>query len=90
MGKSIDLAVKPEKITDEQLKELQGVISGTNQIKIELGNMEAQKHVLLHRLDAVNKQLTDIQVKLEGEYGKIDLDINTGVIKYPEDEQADS
>ena len=65
MGKSIDLAVKPEKITDEQLKELQGVISGTNQIKIELGNMEAQKHVLLHRLDAVNKQLTDIQVKLE-------------------------
>jgi hypothetical protein len=90
MGKSIDLAVKPEKITDEQLKELQGVISGTNQIKIELGNMEAQKHVLLHRLDAVNKQLTDIQVKLEEEYGKIDLDINTGVIKYPEDEQADS
>lgn len=90
MGKSIDLAVKPEKITDEQLKELQGVISGTNQIKIELGNMEAQKHVLLHRLDAVNKQLSDIQVKLEEEYGKIDLDINTGVIKYPEDEQADS
>ncbi|MDB2613380.1 hypothetical protein N9Y89_01215 [bacterium] len=90
MGKSIDLAVKPEKITDEQLKELQGVISGTNQIKIELGNMEAQKHILLHRLDAVNKQLTDIQVKLEEEYGKIDLDINTGVIKYPEDEQADS
>ncbi len=90
MGKSIDLAVKPEKITDEQLKELQGVISGTNQIKIELGNMEAQKHVLLHRLDAVNKQLTDIQVKLEEEYGKIDLDINTGVIKSPEDEQADS
>ena len=90
MGKTIDLAVKPEKITDEQLKELQGVISGTNQIKIELGNMEAQKHILLHRLDAVNKQLTDIQVKLEEEYGKIDLDINTGVIKYPEDEQADS
>ena len=90
MGKSIDLAVKPEKITDEQLKELQGVISGTNQIKIELGNMEAQKHVLLHRLDAVNKQLTDIQVKLEEEYGKVNVNIQDGTISEREDVEANT
>jgi hypothetical protein len=70
MGKSIDLAAKPEKITDEQLKEVQQVISTSNQIKLEVGN--------------------EINSTLEKEYGKMDIDINTGAINYPEDEQANS
>ena len=90
MGKSIDLAAKPEKITDEELKKVQQVISMTNQIKMEIGNTEARKHVLLHELDSVNQKLQEIQKDLEENYGKMDLDINTGEIKYPEDEQADS
>ena len=90
MGKSIDLAAKPEKITDEQLKEVQQVISASNQIKLEIGNVEARKHMLLHELDAINKAISDINTKLEEEYGKMDVDINTGAINYPEDEQADS
>jgi hypothetical protein len=32
----------------------------------------------------------EINTKLEEEYGKMDIDINTGAINYPEDEQADS
>ena len=90
MGKSIDLAAKPEKITEEQLKEVQQVISTANQIKLEVGNIEARKHMLLHELDAVNKKMGEINTKLEQEYGKMDIDINTGAINYPEDEQADS
>jgi len=90
MGKSIDLAAKPEKIKDEELKEVQQVISMTNQVKMEIGNTEARKHSLLHELDSVNQKLQGIQKSLEEAYGKIDLDINTGEIKYPEDEQADS
>lgn len=90
MGKSIDLAAKPEKIKDEELKEVQQVISMTNQVKMEIGNTEARKHALLHELDAINQKLQGIQKSLEEAYGKIDLDINTGEIKYPEDEQADS
>ena len=90
MGKSIDLAAKPEKITDEQLKEVQQVISTSNQIKLEIGNAEARKHMLLHELDIINKAMSDINTKLEEEYGKMDVDINTGAINYPEDEQANS
>lgn len=90
MGKSIDLAVKPEKITDEQLKEVQSVINASNQIKLEVGNISARKHMLLHELDNVNKKLSEVNSALEEEYGKVDIDINTGEIKYPEDEQADS
>lgn len=90
MGKSIDLAVKPEKITDEQLKEVQQIISTSNQVKIEVGNIEARKHMLLHELDIINKKMGEINKALEEEYGKMDIDINTGAINYPEDEQADS
>lgn len=90
MGKSIDLAAKPEKITDEQLKEVQQVVSASNQIKLEIGNVEARKHMLLHELDVINKAMGDINTKLEEEYGKMDVDINTGAINYPEDEQANS
>ena len=90
MGKSIDLAAKPEKITDEQLKEVQQVISTSNQIKLEIGNAEARKHILLHELDVINRKMSEINKNLEEEYGKMDIDINTGAINYPEDEQANS
>ena len=90
MGKSIDLAAKPEKITDEQLKEVQQVISTSNQIKLEIGNAEARKHMLLHELDVINRKMSEINKSLEEEYGTMDIDINTGAINYPEDEQADS
>jgi len=57
---------------------------------LEVGNIEARKHMLLHELDAVNRKMGEINTKLEEEYGKMDIDINTGAINYPEDEQADS
>ena len=60
MGKSIDLAAKPEKITDEQLKEVQQIISTSNQIKLEVGNAEARKHALLHELDTINRKMSEI------------------------------
>ena len=89
MGKSIDLAAKPEKITEEQLKEVQQVISASNQIKLEVGNAEARKHALLHELDAINRKMSEINNKLEEEYGKMDIDIHTGAISYPEDVEND-
>jgi hypothetical protein len=46
--------------------------------------------MLLHELDNINKKLSELNVSLENEYGKVDIDINTGDIKYPEDEQANS
>jgi hypothetical protein len=82
--------LRPNKINDEQLKEVQNVINASNQIKLEVGNISARKHMLLHELDNINKKLSELNVSLENEYGKVDIDINTGDIKYPEDEQANS
>tara|TARA_R110000803_G_scaffold184293_1_gene246638 strand:- start:252 stop:527 length:276 start_codon:yes stop_codon:yes gene_type:complete len=87
---SIDLAAKPGKITDEQLKVVREVVAASNQIKLEIGGVEARKHVLLHELDVVQKDMTELNAKLEEEYGNFDLDIHTGNLKYPEDEQVNS
>ena len=86
----IDLKPKAEKITDEQLKQVQQVVSLSNKMKLELGNMEAKKHMLLHELDTINVQIGELNKSLEEEYGKVDVDISTGTIRYLEDEQADS
>ena len=77
---------KSEKITEEQLKEIQKIVSTTNQIKLEVGNVEARKYMLLNELSSVNKMMNDVSAKLEEEYGKMDIDINTGKITYPDEE----
>ncbi len=82
--------LRPQKLNEEQTKEVQNIVSLANQIKLELGNMEARKHALLHELDSVNNQIVDINKKLEEEYGKVDIDIATGNLQYLEDEQANS
>jgi NADP-dependent 3-hydroxy acid dehydrogenase YdfG len=82
--------LRPEKITDQELQEIQAIISMMNQGKLEIGNIEARKHALLHELDVVNQKLQEVQKNLEKTYGTIDIDINTGGIKYPENEQVNS
>ena len=79
-----------KKITEDQLKEIQQTVSMANQLKLEIGNLEATKHRYMHELDTVNNKMSELNSQLEEEYGKVDVNINTGVITYPEDEQADS
>ena len=82
--------LRPDKLNEEQTKQVQQVISLSNKIKLELGNISVRQHTLLHEMDIVNKQISEINQSLEKEYGKIDVDITTGKIKYLDDEQADS
>ena len=42
--------VKPEKITDEQLKEVQDLINNINRSQMDLGQMETKKHAMLHNI----------------------------------------
>ncbi len=77
---------KETKLTEEEVKELQEVISTSNKIKLELGNIETQKHYLLHEHASVIDKMNDVQAKLEEKYGKMNVDINTGDISYVEEE----
>ena len=88
--KIVDLKPKAEKITDEQLTEIQRVVSTANQIKLEVGNTEARKFMLLKELDKVNAEMQLVNSSLEEEYGKVDVNVSDGTIRYVEDEQVNS
>ena len=92
MGKSkkkvVDL--KPGAISEDQLKELQQVVSAINKLQFDIGTMEVQKHNALHALFQGNDKLNAMQEKFKEQYGTNDINIQDGVINYKEDEPSDS
>jgi allophanate hydrolase subunit 1 len=78
--KAVDL--KPTNITDEQLKAIQDIISPINNMQIELGRIESRKHMMLHQVSQLQESLQEEQVALEKEYGKVNINIQTGEINY--------
>jgi hypothetical protein len=87
-NKVVDL--KPEAISEEQLQKIQGIVNMMNRGQMDLGILETRKHGMLHNIAAIQDQLTVIQGELEKEYGTYDINIQTGVINYKEDEPSDS
>ena len=88
--KIVDLNPKPEKITTTQLEKVQKVVSDINRAQMEVGRLETQKHILLHDVTQLQVLLKEVQNELEKEYGTVDISIEDGSIKYPDNEQADS
>ena len=84
----IDLKPKAEKITDEQLKDIQGIINNINMSELEIGRIETRKHRILHSIAILNDKLTLMQSEFEKEYGSSDINIQTGEIKYPENDKT--
>tara|TARA_R110000765_G_scaffold63446_1_gene123283 strand:- start:31 stop:306 length:276 start_codon:yes stop_codon:yes gene_type:complete len=78
--KVVDL--KPTSISEDQLKEIQEVVSNINKTHMEVGRTESQKHNLLHGLVEYQKSLQIIQESLEKEYGTVNINIQTGEINY--------
>ena len=86
--KVVDL--KPEKISEEQLKELQTVVTAINKLQFDIGQMEVQKHNAMHALFQGNDRLNQMQESFKEQYGTNDINIQDGVINYKEDEPSDS
>lgn len=82
--------IKPEKVTDEQLKKVQGIINSINRAQLELGSMELKKHEIMHNMAGLKDGLISLQSELEKEYGTFDINIQDGAINYEDDVKADS
>ena len=87
--KVVDL--KPTNITDEQLKSIQDIVSPINNAQVEIGRIESRKHMLCHdiamlqeklQVTELQNSLSEKQVELEKEYGKVNINIQTGEISY--------
>tara|TARA_R110002167_G_scaffold169720_1_gene367611 strand:+ start:421 stop:726 length:306 start_codon:yes stop_codon:yes gene_type:complete len=77
--------IKPEKITDEQLKRVQDTVNNINRSQLEVGSMEIQKHELMHKIAGSRDELTLLQGEFEKEYGTFDINIQDGIINYPQE-----
>jgi ppGpp synthetase/RelA/SpoT-type nucleotidyltranferase len=82
--------VRPEKVTDEQLKKVQDSVNNINRAQLEVGAMELKKHEIMHHIAGLRDALTVLQSEFEKEYGTFDINIQDGTINYPENGQADS
>jgi hypothetical protein len=83
--KVVDLKPKAEKITDEQLKEVQELVNGINRSHIELGQMETKKHAILHSISTLQESVGKMRDTFEKEYGTANVNIQDGTINYPKE-----
>ena len=78
---------KEKKIKKDQLEAIHNLVKQINNGQSQIGQLETQKHVLLHQIGEVQKNLREFQLKLEEEYGKVNVNIVDGTITPIEDEQ---
>ena len=81
--------IKPEKITDDQLKKVQDTVNSINRTQLEVGSLEVKKHELMHGIAGFRDELTLLQTEFDKEYGTFDVNIQDGTINYPENGEAD-
>ena len=48
---------------------------------MQVGGLEIQKTVAIQRLNAVQNELSVVQQELEKKYGKVSVNLETGLIK---------
>jgi hypothetical protein len=84
MGKKKEKVVdlKPTSVTEEQLKNIQDIVSPINNIQMEIGRIESRKHALCHDVIELQSRLKVVQKELEEQYGTVNVNIQTGEINY--------
>jgi hypothetical protein len=82
--------VKPEKVTEDQLKKVQNTINGINRAQLEIGSMEIRKHEMMHNIASLRDSLAAMQGEFTKQYGTFDIDIQDGTINYGDDVKTDS
>jgi len=82
--------IKPDKITDDQLKKVQDTVNGINRAQLEIGSIELKKHEMMHQIAGLRDELTLLQGEFEKDYGTFDINIQDGKINYGDDVKADS
>ena len=78
-------ALRPNKISEEQLTTLKNLAKGINAARMDIGALEVRKHEAMNAVMEMQGMLLDIQNKFKEQYGTDNVDINDGTIKYNED-----
>ena len=78
------------KISAEQLEKLNELVKTINQGQNQIGNIEIQKHLLLHEVAKIQADLQAFQKELDAEYGKISINLQDGSYKEIVEDETDT
>tara|TARA_R100001530_G_C4298897_1_gene149962 strand:+ start:854 stop:1159 length:306 start_codon:yes stop_codon:yes gene_type:complete len=76
--------LRPEKITDIQLNSVQSCVRTMDQLTMNAGRIEVQKHALLTSLQTIQTDLDNLRGEFIKQYGTDNINIEDGSIVYPE------
>ena len=79
-----------KKITAEQLETLVKTQRELNEILVNVGVLESQKHGLLHQLAEVNKTSEEFKSELQAQYGSININLEDGSYTASEEKAEDA
>ncbi len=77
----------PNSITAEELKTIKEQQLELSTIVNQIGQLEANKHSLLHKIAGINEGIEDTKKQLEQTYGAININLEDGT--YTEIEKED-
>ena len=79
--------IKPEKIDQDELNNLQATIRTTDKLTDDVGRLELQKYALLKAMEKIQESISDIRKSFVEKYGTDNINIQTGEIAYPADQE---
>ena len=79
------------KITKEELEQLQAKVSVLNNLQYKLGALAVDQNKVLKAFDTVREELRTMQMQLKETYGNVSINVEDGSLTETEetDEQAD-
>ncbi len=76
-------------ITAEELKTIKEQQSELSTVVNQIGQLEANKHSLLHKIAGINEGIEDTKKQLEETYGAININLEDGTYTEIEKEEQD-
>ncbi len=70
-----------KQIKTEELTKLQNLATVIKTTQEQIGVLETQKHILLHKYDILSQELNKFKSELQDIYGNINIDIKNGSFK---------
>jgi archaellum component FlaC len=70
-----------KQIETQELAKLQNLATVIKTTQEQVGMLETQKHVLLHKYDILSQELNKFKSELQEKYGDVSIDIKDGSFK---------
>jgi len=71
-----------KKVSKDELELMQDFLKKLNAASAQLGNLELQKHKILHSIDVTEGDFVTFQNNLKEKYGDVSVNTKTGELKY--------